>query len=635
VVEVEPVPRLVRAIRIEAMSDAPPDAESVADAASGDALGCPHLERCPGCPLGGLPYGQGLAIKAARVERAFERYPERAGVAAAAVVEPAPGPLGYRLRAKLVASADGRLGLFAAGSHDVVDIPSCRVQAPELFAVAAALRALMPLEIELRGVDLRLADAGVLVCLVVEGRPDRAALERVRRRVLEHVPSVCGLALNVASPGSVQLLGPELEVLEGALDAPHRLVPGAPWHYASHGAFTQVHAGQTARLHERIEALVASVLGGLEGRRVLELYAGSGALALRLAARGARVTAVEAFAPALERIAWAAGAQSLRVETWAGDAETFLRAGTARDGGAIDAVLVNPPRRGLAPEVRAALAALAPRLIAYVSCDPETLARDLAHLGLLGYRARGIAAFDMIPWSDAVECLVGLEPGPAPAPVVLFEDATSIVVNKAPFESTTPRGEAGSSLLERARRALGEPELSLVHPLDVGTSGACWFARRPQYVAPLALAVAQGEKTYLALARGITREKGTIRRPLLDAGKPRPALTRYRRRAVVAGHSWLELRPEQCRKHQLRRHLASIGHAILGDARYGQAASNRYLCHRYGLDRPFLHCATLAVPLARGRVEIAAPLAGDLTAVLDALGYVPGRAAPQGGRGAP
>jgi 23S rRNA (uracil1939-C5)-methyltransferase len=616
------------------MSAAPSGAEFAAVGGAGEALDCPHLGRCPGCPLGGLPYAQGLALKAARVGRAFERYPERAGLAEAAVVESAPGTESYRLRTKLVADAEGRLGLFAAGSHDVVDIPSCRVQAPELFAVAAALRALMPLEIALRGVDLRLADAGVLVSLVVEGPPDRTSLERVRRRVLEHVPFLCGLALNVAPPGSVQLLGPELEVLDGALDAPHRLVPGAPWHYASHGAFTQVHAGQTARLHERIEALLGAALGPLAGRRLLELYAGSGALALRLAARGARVTAVEAFAPALDRIALAARAQSLQVDTWAGDAEAFLRRGAAREGGALDAVLVNPPRRGLAPEVRFALAALAPRLIVYVSCEPATLARDLAHFGLLGYRSRGLAAFDMIPWSDAVECLVGLEPGPAPAPTVLFVDATSFALNKMPFESTTPQGESGSNLLERARRALGEPELTPVHPLDIGTSGACWFARRPEYVAPLARALEQGEATYLALARGITRAKGTIRRRLFDAGTSRPALTRYRRRAVIAGHSWLELRPEDGCKHQLRRHLASIGHAILGDARYGQAASNRHFSHRYGLDRPFLHCSALRVPLADGPVEISAPLAGDLAAVLDALGSEPRGRGAKGSEGA-
>ncbi len=583
-------------------------------------LGCPHVERCPGCPLGTLPYAAGLARKGERLEQALRRHHELESVERPGVLG-AASTLGYRLRAKLVADAAGRLGLFAAGSHDVVDIPGCRVQAPEVFEAAAALRALAPLELPLRGIDLRSCDRGVLMCLIVEGSPDRAALERVQRRVREQVPHLCGLALNVARPGSVQLLGPELEVLWGGDAEPHHLTPDAPWHHASHGAFTQVHAGQTARLHERIEVEARVRLGGLEGKHVLELYAGSGALALRLAARGARVTAVEAFTPALERIAQAAGSQGLPVTTWAGDAAVFLRErATSPAGDGIDLVLVNPPRRGLAPPVRAALAALRPRLISYVSCEPETLARDMVHFGLLGYVAARLEAFDMIPWSDAVESLAQLEPAP-PLPLrVLFEDATSVALFKLPFEASVPQGNAGPSLLERAREALAEPALTAVHRLDASVSGVCWFARRPEHVAPLSRALEQGEVTYVALARGITHAKGKIRRPLSEGGKPRPALTRYRRVAVVGGHSLLELCPEHGRKHQLQRHLASIGHPILGDARYGEAASNRHFEHRHGLDRPFLHCAALRVPLEHGVIEIRAPLAGDLAAVLAGAG---------------
>jgi 23S rRNA (uracil1939-C5)-methyltransferase len=436
------------------------------------------------------------------------------------------------------------------------------------------------------------------------------------------VPHLCGLALNVARPGSVQLLGPELEVLWGGVAEPHHLTADGPWHYASHGAFTQVHAGQTGRLHARIEAEARTRLGALEGKRVLELYAGSGALALRLAARGAHVTAVEAFAPALERIAQAALSQGLQVTTWAGDAALFLRERAASSlGEAVDVVLVNPPRRGLVPAVRVALAALRPRLISYVSCEPETLARDMAHFALLGYGASRLEAFDMIPWSDAVESLALLAPAPPPPLRVLYEDALSVAVFKLPFEASVPHGDAARSLLERAREAFAEPQLAPVHRLDVGTSGVCWFARRPEHVAPLARALEQGEMTYVALARGITHVKGKINRPIPEGGKPRPAVTRYRRTAVVGGHSLLELRPEQGRKHQLNRHLASIGHPILGDARHGEAASNRHFEHRYGLDRPFLHCTTLRVPLEQGLVEIQAPLAGDLAAVLAGAGH--------------
>jgi 23S rRNA (uracil1939-C5)-methyltransferase len=170
------------------------------------------------------------------------------------------------------------------------------------------------------------------------------------------------------------------------------------------------------------------------------------------------------------------------------------------------------------------------------------------------------------------------------------------------------------------RSALGLPELMPVHRLDRGTSGVCWFARKPEYVAALASAFAQGEKRYLGLVRGVTRPKGKIERPLRDAGKLLAATTRYRRRSVLGGHSLLELRPEQGRKHQLRRHLSSIQHPVLGDERYGQPSANRHFEHRHGLDRTFLHCASVRLELAGGPREVSAELPGDLQAVLDSLG---------------
>lgn len=580
--------------------------------------GCPHAPTCPGCPLIGEPYARGLELKAERLAGALSRYSELSLVGAPELMA-AERIIGYRLRAKLVTDARGRLGLFAAGSHDVVDIPGCRVLDPALLDAAAALRTLLPLEVALRGVDLRRVDRGVLLCLILEGRPAASALASVCERVSQRVPGLAGVAVSFARPGAVQLLGSERQVLVGLDAEPHHFSPGAPWHYASHGAFSQVHAGQTTRLHERIEQCAAQKLGGLSGRRVLELYAGSGALALRLAARGARVTAVEAFAPALERLEAAAAAQSLALQTHAADAEVFLRDLTrGPPGSGFDAVLVNPPRRGLAPGVRAALAALAPSLMLYVSCDPETLARDLSHFASLGWAPSSITGFDMIPLSEAVEALAVLEPAPAPAPAVLFEDERSIALVKPPFASTLPVG-SGSSWLERARRGLGQGELTPVHGLDVGTSGVCWFAKRPADVAALTRALESGEQTYFALAMGISHKKGKLTRPVREGRKAQPATTRYVRQQVVNGHSLLELWPEQRRKHQLRRHLASIGHPVLGDAEYGNAGANRHFEHRHGLDRPFLHCASLRLRLESGPVEIRADLAGDLAAVLASL----------------
>jgi 23S rRNA (uracil1939-C5)-methyltransferase len=608
-----PEPAQGRAPDRQQPSDSPPE--------------CRHARDCPGCPLIARPYAEGLRLKAGRIEAALQRYPELSGIR----VEPVLGAASitdYRVRAKLVVDPAGQLGLFAAGSHRVVDTPGCRILAPALHAAAAALRTLLPLEIPLAGVDLRASDAGVLLCLIVEGQVTTAALERSAQRVWRQVPGLVSLAASVHEPGAVQLLGQNLRVLRGPEAARHHLGAAEPWHYASHGAFTQVHPEQTRRLHERLEQALVQRFGALSGCRVLELYAGSGALALRLAARGARVCAVESFAPALARLAEAASAQGLAVETRALAAEEFL-AGRSATAPEFDVLIVNPPRRGLSPAVRSALAGAGARLLAYVSCEPQTLARDLEHFRQQGWAAARLAPFDLIPLSEAVESLVLLEPGAVPAARVLFEDEHSLALDKLPFEPTTPQGESSSSLLERARSTLALPELTPVHRLDRGTSGVCWFARRPELVAPLARALEQGQKSYLGLVRGITRSKGKIVRPLREAGKLLAATTRYRRRSVIAGHSLLELWPEHGRKHQLRRHLSSIGHPILGDERYGQASANRHFEHRHGLDRTFLHCASVRLELGATEREVRAELPGDLQAVLDSLGAA---GSPQSGQ---
>jgi 23S rRNA (uracil1939-C5)-methyltransferase len=595
---------------------------TVPEADRADAPGCPHAGPCPGCPLIDQPYARGLQFKAQRLETALGRHPELRAPALLPV-QGAESVTAYRVRAKLVSDRAGHLGLFAAGTHEVVDTPGCRILAPPVQAAAAALRALLPLEVPLAGVDLRLSDAGVLLCLILAGPATKEALDRSAERVWQGVPGLVSLAASVRPAGAVQLLGHSLRVLRGAPTARHHLGPAEPWHFASHGAFTQVHPEQTRRLHQRLEAALVARLGSLSGRRVLELYAGSGALGLRLAARGAQVTAVESYAPALAQLAEAAVAQALPIETRALTAEAFLA--LPAGSGAFDALIVNPPRRGLSPAVRRAIAGLGAGLIAYISCEPATLARDLQHFRQLGWAATELAPFDLIPLSEAVETLALLEPAAALVPRVLFEDEHSLALYKSAFE---PISE-GESLgwLARARHAFGEPELSPVQRLDVATSGVCWCARRPDQVETLARALELGDTSYLALVRGVTRAKGKIDRPLREAGKALAASTRYRRLEVIGGHSLLELRLEPGLEHQLHRHLSSIGHPILGDERYGQLSANRHFEHRHGLDRTFLHCARVRLELPSGPCEVQAELAGDLEAVLASL-------APERARGA-
>ena len=111
-------------------------------------------------------------------------------------------------------------------------------------------------------------------------------------------------------------------------------------------------------------------------------------------------------------------------------------------------------------------------------------------------------------------------------------------------------------------------------------------------------------KIYVVGARGVTPSKGAINRDLREDGKMVPARTRYRRLAVASGHSVLRVVPEHGRTHQIRRHLAAIGHPVLGDDRYGHAPTNRFFEEKNALDRTFLHCVRLELTHPRTQAKL-------------------------------
>jgi 23S rRNA (uracil1939-C5)-methyltransferase len=615
--------------------------------AEDERIACEHASDCGGCPLIELGYGEQLARKRARVTHATGRYP--IVDAEVAPVRTATPVVGYRGRAKLIVSPDGAIGLYAkTGDHRVVDIPHCRVLAPALAAVASALRTLVaspPPEARavllpfreaaggvLRAVDLRevraargpggAIESGVLVTLVLQRdrAPSRDELAAAGKALRAALPSVLGVAANLHDADSPQILGQETMVLDGAATAHDTL--GSTYHLASYGSFVQAHRDQAAAVH----AMLARELGALDvsGRapRVLDLYGGSGAISLALSKAGAAVTLVESFAPATQAALAAAEQQGLSLEARTGDAGLVALA-LHRAGARFDAVVANPPRRGLSPAAREAIARLEPSLLLYVSCDPETLARDLDHLARLGFAAGTLSPLDMIPLTEEVETVVALRRGEPPTPPVVFQDDDILVVEKGAHEPVEEHADHAGSLIARAQRLVGGGPLFPTHPLDPGASGLCVLARTPEARDAWTAALASsGRLIYVVAGKGVTPSKGAITRDLRDAGHAWPARTRYRRLAVASGHSILRVIPDGGRPHQIRRHFAAIGHPVLGDERWGHAPTNRYFEEKHGLDRAFLHLVRIEVVHPRNglRLLVEAPLSGDLRATLERAG---------------
>jgi 23S rRNA (uracil1939-C5)-methyltransferase len=576
---------------------------------------CEHAKDCPGCPLIDLPYAEQLEAKRRAVVSSLSRFSELArsdvspSVGADPIVE-------YRRRAKLAASGVA-VGLYGRGSHAVVDLPRCRVQDPLVLRIVARVRDLSSSGPSLQALDVTRVPAGALVTLVVEAREDDAKIAAFSARLREAEPSIVGVAVSRRAKVSHRLLGDAPTVVLGEHRVKVPIEGETAFHYAAHGAFAQAHGGQERALRTAISSAVSRG-GFVRGARILELFAGSGALSISLSARGARVVAVESFVPAAELARDAAFDQKLDVEVEANDAEETVRR-LADMHERFDAVVANPPRRGLGAVLRRNIAELAPETIVYVSCEPRTLARDLADFARRGYAPRSVTPYDMMPLTEEVETLVVLGRAAVPDPHVLFSDETLIAVAKAPHEPTIPQGEHEGSLLARVRRLEGAESAVPVHRLDVGTSGVCLFARRAEHAAELGRTLSEGQKEYLALLRGIARKKGVVNRPIVERGRPLDARTRYVRADVVGGHSLVHAYPEHGRKHQVRRHVASIGHDVVGDERYGDRATNLHFAMKHGLDRPFLHAHKVEMHHRGRTLEIVAPLAPDLELVLESL----------------
>ena len=470
---------------------------------------------------------------------------------------------------------------------------------------------------------------GVLATFVLQR--DRAAtrdeLRDAARLVRPQLPNVLGIAVNFHEADAPQILGSETLHLDGATRAQDRI--GNTYHLASFGSFVQAHREQASRVH----AMIIREIGSLdlqgpqmiqqpERPRVLDLFGGSGAISLALARSGYQVTMVESFGPATSNARAAAELQSIKLDVRTGDVADvvgcFVRAGET-----FHAIVINPPRRGISPAAREAIALLSAPLLLYVSCDPDTLARDLDHFGRLGYNASEMVPFDMIPLTEEVETVSVLRRSPPAAPRVVFEDDDIIVVDKGPHESVMQdEGEYGSSLLGRCARlrTAVDSKLEPIHRLDAGTSGLCMLARSDTMRAVWESALATtGRLIYLAAAKGVTPAKGAITRDLREGGRSYPARTRYRRLAIASGHSILRVIPDGGRAHRIRRHLSAIGHPVIGDERYGHLPTNRYFEEKHGLDRSFLHLVRIEVthPRTGVRLLIESALPGDLRSTVE------------------
>lgn len=317
---------------------------------------CKYFGICGGCDFQQLSYESQLAAKVDIIKDSLHRIGKIEFDGDIAIL-PSPKPFGYRSRAQWhLDTRNRKIGYFKRGTHEVIDVDHCPILDPVLDETLTELRA---------DLDWGSFWAEEAVIEAAVGSNEDISLNSTE------LPEPAAIAFEVAGE-------------RYAFDA---------------ASFFQGNASL-------VEKLIETAIGGAEGKHALDLYCGVGLFSLPLARQFVNVTGVEGSEHAVgfaQQNAANDGLENLRFfQNGVGE---FL---SARDVGATDFVLLDPPRAGTEKGVIEKIIKLRPARISYVSCDPAILARDLRILVDGGYAVGSITALDLFPQTHHVETVVRL-----------------------------------------------------------------------------------------------------------------------------------------------------------------------------------------------------------------------------------
>ena len=378
---------------------------------------CPVYEACGGCQLQHLSYEGQLAAKYQSVQDAMQRIGKLTDVS----IKPVLGmtdPWRYRNKAQFPVGYNGSeivAGCYATGSHEIIPTISCRIQhalndrlLAEVRRIATAVGVPSYDEKTGQGVvrhvmgRVGIATGEVMAVLVTATR-DFPGSEELVRQLKASMPEIVSIQQNINAARTNVILGRETRLLWGAPVIHDRI--GHFSFQISAESFFQVNAAQTQVLYEQ-----AVAKAGLTGREtVFDLYSGTGTISLFLAEQVAHVYGVEYSTAAVAD----AGRNALNndvhnVTFIAGDvAEKIVE--LKNKGVRPDVIVLDPPRAGCDEIVLRTAADMEPARMVYVSCNPATLARDLALLNEMGYKTVEIQPVDMFPQTYHVETVAVIE----------------------------------------------------------------------------------------------------------------------------------------------------------------------------------------------------------------------------------
>ena len=390
---------------------------------------CPQADRCGGCTLQTMKYEAQLKFKVNHILNALQRIGHMENLDQ--LMQPIIGmdnPWQYRSKAQCPIAGGWQhpqIGFYESRSHHVVDAPVCAIQPSVCDAIRQTVRhhikkwRLDPYREEdgqglMRHLVVRMgfATGDIMVILVVngDGIPEQDELIKNIEKAIDQnqssgLPkqSLKSVYLNVHREATNVVLGSDCRLQYGSETIEEQIMDVR--YHISPLAFFQVNPTQTEKLYAKV--LEFASLNGHE--QVLDLYCGTGSITLQLAKEAGWVLGIESHPAAIQDAIVNAQLNNItNVEFIAGQVEAVLPSWLER-GLTIDLVVLDPPRKGCDPHALAALKELSPDRIIYVSCNPATLARDLAELSTAGYKVKIVQPVDLFPWTSHVETVVLLE----------------------------------------------------------------------------------------------------------------------------------------------------------------------------------------------------------------------------------
>lgn len=372
---------------------------------------CPYHKKCGGCEYSGIPYEEQLQKKEKRVAKLLREFGK---------VEPIVGrsyPYYYRnkVHAVYAQKKNGEVicGTYEKDSHRVVDIESCLLENKGSTAIIRDIRGLLrsfkikPYNEDtgyglLRHVLVRHAHAtGEVMVVLVLASPVMPSKNNFVKALRKMHPEITTVVLNINGRNTSMVLGEQEKVLYGKGYIVDELM-GMRFRISAK-SFYQVNPIQTKHLYQG-----AISLAGLSGKeRVLDAYCGTGTIGL-IASRDAKeVVGVELNRDAVRDAVTNAKTNQVKNICFVCQDATEYICKAAEKKENFDVVLMDPPRAGSTKEFIDSVIALAPERVVYVSCNPQTLARDLKWFRR-GYKVEKMRPYDMFPLTDHCEVVCSL-----------------------------------------------------------------------------------------------------------------------------------------------------------------------------------------------------------------------------------